>query len=239
MTESYQQTGVSRLIVLHAGSGQHGFLPGCDLVFRSKSKDNRDYHSEMNGKVFLEWVEKQLVPALPEKSLVVLDNAPYHNIRTEDSISPTSNSRKKDMQDWLKSRNIPFEEAMLKPKLYEIIKENKPVPVYKADRMIKDAGHDTLRLPPYHCNLNPIELIWGDLKGTIAIQNASFKLEDVRTLIHDGFQRISQERWANCVKHVAHKVEKRYWDTDGILDDIQPVVITLDSDTDSDTDSDE
>ena len=22
-------------------------------------------------------------------------------------------------------------------------------------------GHETVRLPPYHCQLNPIELIWG------------------------------------------------------------------------------
>ena len=90
-----------RLIVLHAGCAEKGFLNGCDLVFRSKSKDNRDYHTEMNSKVFLEWVEQQLIPALPPKSLLVLDNAPYHNIRTEESIAPTSNSRKQVIQDWL------------------------------------------------------------------------------------------------------------------------------------------
>ena len=56
-----------RLIVLHAGCAERGFLDGCDLVFHTKSKDNRDYHTEMNGKVFLEWVENQLIPALPEK----------------------------------------------------------------------------------------------------------------------------------------------------------------------------
>ena len=154
-----------RLIVLHAGCAEKGFLEGCDLVFKAKAKDNRDYHTEMNGKVFLEWVENQLIPALPPKSLLVLDNAPYHNIRTEESIAPTSSSRKQDMKDWLQSRGIEYDEKALKPQLYDMIEENKPPPVYKADEMIRNAGHDTLRLPPYHCNLNPIEFVWGGPQG--------------------------------------------------------------------------
>ena len=70
-----------RLIVLHAGCGEIGFLPNCALVFKSKSKDGRDYHTEMNGQVFIEWVKDQLLPSLPAKSVLVLDNAPYHNVR--------------------------------------------------------------------------------------------------------------------------------------------------------------
>ena len=167
-----------------------------------------------------------------------MDNAPYHNIRTEDSIAPTSNSRKKDMQDWLTARGIEFEPSLLKPQLYSIVKDNKPDPVYRADLMIRNAGHETLRLPPYHCSLNPIELVWGDLKGGIGLQNSSFKLEDVRKLVHDGFERISQERWSKCVKHVVEKVERKYWADDGIVEDIPRVVIDLDSDTDSDSDED-
>ena len=116
------------------------------------------------------------------------------------------------------------------------MKENKPEPIYKADSIIKNAGHDTLRLPPYHCNLNPIELIWGDLKGGIGLQNSSFKLEDVRQLIHDGFERVSQERWAKCVQHVVETVEKKYWANDGIIEDIPQVIINLDSDDESDSD---
>ena len=29
-------------------------------------------------------------------------------------------------------------------------------PRYKVDDIIKEAGHEVLRLPPYHCDLNPI-----------------------------------------------------------------------------------
>ena len=78
----------------------------------------------------------------------------------------------------------------------------------------------------------------GDLKGGIGIENSSFKLEDVRRLVHEGFQRITQERWTNCVNHVVNSVEKKYWKNDGIVDDIPPVIINMDSDDESETDED-
>jgi hypothetical protein len=39
-----------------------------------------NYHSEMNSVIFNKWVEEQLVPALPPKSLVVMDEASYHSV---------------------------------------------------------------------------------------------------------------------------------------------------------------
>jgi hypothetical protein len=38
----------------------------------------------MNSVVFLEWFENQLMSALKNPSLVVLDNASYHDVKTED-----------------------------------------------------------------------------------------------------------------------------------------------------------
>jgi hypothetical protein len=75
------------LIVLHAGTRNEGLIDVCDLVFLAKSKDG-DYQQEMNCVVFLEWFENKLMPALKNPSLVVLDNASYHNIKTEDTVCP-------------------------------------------------------------------------------------------------------------------------------------------------------
>ena len=74
-----------RLIVLHAGTRSEGLIDGCDLVFLDKSKDG-DYHQEMNSVIFLEWFENQLMPALKNPSLDVLDNASYHNVKLEQKI---------------------------------------------------------------------------------------------------------------------------------------------------------
>jgi hypothetical protein len=77
-----------RLIVLHTGNREEGLIDRCDLVFLAKVKDG-DYHQEMNGPTFLSWFENQLMPALKSPSVIVLDNASYHNIKTEETVVPT------------------------------------------------------------------------------------------------------------------------------------------------------
>ena len=57
---------------MHAGC-ENGCLPGCDLVFKSISTDGRDYHTEINAKIFEKLVNEQWEPVLPPKSLVVMD----------------------------------------------------------------------------------------------------------------------------------------------------------------------
>jgi hypothetical protein len=58
-----------------------------------------DYHQEMNGPIFLNWFENQLIPALKSPSVIVLDNASYHNIKTEETVVPNFNQRKAVLQD--------------------------------------------------------------------------------------------------------------------------------------------
>ena len=40
------------------------------------------------------------------------------------------------------------------------------------------------------------------------------------------------------MKHVVNSVEKKYWTNDGIVDDIPPVIINLESDEESESDED-
>lgn len=59
------------------------------------------------------------------------------------------------------------------------IKENfKP---YVIDEMSKEKGVTLLRLLPYHCELNPIELIWADIKSYVARHNTTFKFSDLKS----------------------------------------------------------
>lgn len=75
-----------------------------------------------------------------------------------------------------------------------------------------------LRLPPYHCELNPIELIWAQLKGFVGRNNKTFKLDDVEKMVKDGVNRIGAESWKKCVEHVI-KREDEMMRLDGIIDD--------------------
>ena len=53
--------------------------------------------------------------------------------------------------------------------------------------------HGNIGLVARRCifkNINPIELIWGNLKGFVGRENFTFKGEDVATLIKKGFAQI-------------------------------------------------
>jgi transposase len=169
-----------RLIILHAG-GINGFVKNGLLVFQSK-KDCSDYHGEMNYEVFKEWFEKQLLPNIPQKSVIIMDNAPYHSVIK--NKAPTMASSKADMIQWLKNNNIEIEPNLFKAELYNIIKLNKPNKVtYKIDEIAKSHGHEVLRLPAYHCELNPIELIWAQVKGHFASDIKTRKASELKGLV--------------------------------------------------------
>ena len=62
---------------------------GADLVFRSKT------NSEMNSQHYMEWLTGQLLPVLDKPTVIILDNASYHNKQKDKP--PTSNDRKEEM----------------------------------------------------------------------------------------------------------------------------------------------
>jgi hypothetical protein len=48
------------------------------------------------------------------------------------------------------------------------IKQKKIPVVYKTDKIANLHGHEVLRTTVRHCELNPIELIWVQVKGFVA-----------------------------------------------------------------------
>lgn len=172
--QSINTSGVSqnvskgkRYIIVHAGS-EKGFIPNALLIFSGRNK-NEDYHSEMNATNFTKWVTEKLIPNLPDACIVVMDNAPYHSV--VQNKSPTSNNRVGEIKLWLTQNNIPYDETMRKPELVMLLKKHKPEPIYVIDELLGEHGHTVVRLPPYHCDLNPIELIWAIAKHKIASHN--------------------------------------------------------------------
>ena len=58
------------------------------------------------------------MPALKSPSVIVLDNASYHNIKIEETVVPNFNQRKAVLQDYLSKHNIPFQPLETKKQLY-------------------------------------------------------------------------------------------------------------------------
>lgn len=220
--------------MLHAGS-EKGFVEGARLVFRAK-KASGDYHAEMDGNRFEKWFLEQLLPNIEPGSVIVMDNASYHSVHLEKV--PSSSTRKGDIQSWLRSKGIPFYADQLKAELLELVNEHKhKYAGYRIDTLAKAAGHDVLRLPPYHCELNPIELVWSQVKGYVAANNTTFKLDEVEKLLHAGIDLVSEENWRRDCAHV-EKIENESWERDGEIDNnIQSLIIELGSDASTSSES--
>jgi hypothetical protein len=78
----------------------------------------------------------------------------------------------------------------LKKQLYEKIKFKKLLSVFKTDKIANLHGHEVLRTPVRHCELNPIELIWAQVKGFVAENNTTFRLKDVKELVYGGLAEL-------------------------------------------------
>ncbi|XP_054286969.1 uncharacterized protein LOC129002881 [Macrosteles quadrilineatus] len=229
-----------RLIICHAG-GYNGWIDAPPLIFQSKK--TVEYHEEMNAEIFEGWFFEVLLKSIPAGSIIVMDNAPYHS-RVANK-APTSGSRKAEMVEWLSSRNIMFTPDMRKPELYNLIKLHKSqVTVYEIDKRAVQLGFKIIRLPPYHCNYNPIELVWANLKKYVSSRNSTFKLSDVQNLFMEAVNSLSQDDWRRCVNHVKADIDSD-WINEGLDDtSVQEMIVHLapgdsdDSEWEIDDDSD-
>ena len=70
---------------LRIASSSDVFVKGGRLIYNGKST-NGDYHGEMNSEKFVGWFRGQLIPNLPPKSVVVIDNAFYHGVQKSNAL---------------------------------------------------------------------------------------------------------------------------------------------------------
>lgn len=176
---------------------------------------------------------------LPPNSVIVLDNATIHSRKTE--RLPTKNNTKLAIQSWLTSKGVQWDASMLKTELLKLVESVRPLyePKFIIDEMAKEYGHEVLRLPPYHCELNPIEETWSQIKRKVALENNTFNLNRVQELVEASVNDVTPEQWRNYVSHVKG-IEQHMWDTDCLLDVIHDsVIINLEDSSDDDSDNDD
>lgn len=225
----------SRLILLHAGTA-NGFVPNALLLFSSKK--TVDYHEEMTADKFKQWFMHSLIPNIKKNSVIVFDNASYHSVQI--NRAPTCSSRKSDILDWLEKNGIrTFSQDMKKVELLEIVKQNKSrLITYAIDEIAEQYGHKVLRLPPYHCHFNPIELVWAQVKAHVADNNKTFKLKDVEVLVRNSLDIITPAKWKSVVGHT-WRILNEAWDREGMLEQrVEELIIRL-GDADSSSEEEE
>ncbi|KAH9640050.1 hypothetical protein HF086_017611 [Spodoptera exigua] len=202
----------ARWIVVHGG-GENGFVNGAELIYKCKSNSG-DYHHEMNTANFKKWILEKLIPNLPLNSIVVLDNAPYHSTQIEKP--PTGVATNGAIRQWLLNHNITFDERMTKSEMYHLLHINKLPKKYLIDELFKEHGHEVVRLPPYMCDLNPIEYVWNLVKQRVANKNINQAEREIEKLTRDAITSISESDWKKEVNHV-DRLRQKYWDDDLLL----------------------
>lgn len=109
-----------------------------------ESKTTIDYHEEMNAAAFQEWFQDVLLSGLPEPSVILMDNAPYHSA----SKASTQANRKEEFVAWLQRSGIDANISMLKAELIKLVNDHKPTNVrYEIDELALKYGHCVLRIP--------------------------------------------------------------------------------------------
>ncbi|XP_046428166.1 uncharacterized protein LOC124183570 [Neodiprion fabricii] len=225
-----------RLVIVHAGS-ENGFVPNALLLFKAGTRSG-DYHDNMNYENYEKWLRSRLMPNLPPNSVVIVDNASYHNKQSE--LAPTSNTKKADMQKWLRDRDIQYRENMLKPELYHLIKLNRDLhKKFSVDNILAENNHSVLRLPPYHPDLNPIETAWANIKGYVSSKNVTWNFEKVKELVNEKVAAMGPSEWAKLCKKVK-EIEDEYIKSDHVVDVVtEQFIIFADDDSESDSDDDD
>lgn len=201
-----------RLIIMNAIT-QKGWVPNAKLVFKSTKKTG-DYHGQMNYDLFAKWFKERLLPNIPNNSLIIMDNASYHNVLSENS-APTASCKKEVIQSWLEKNGVPLSNDCLKAEMVELLSKIAPVPTYAIDEIAKHYDHQILRTPQYHPELQPIETCWAVVKNEIA-NKCDFTMSKLITQMDVAFAKVTAKTCAGLIKKI-RKYEDAYWIEDANL----------------------
>lgn len=195
-------------------------------------QDDSDYHNTITGVKFVAWLRNRLLPTFAKlypgkKMILVLDNASYHKPRDETWISDSKAQSKHELAHQLIDLGVtelvtvddqhrvvpahlfaapagaggPSKEdlvAATKKWLEEHEGANRTV----VEQLMADAGHSLVYTPPFCPEVQPIELLWADVKRHVADRaTRNRSVTEAREQTEEGFERITK---MFCNRIVAH-----------------------------------
>ena len=180
-------------------------------IFQGGSKQTADYHGMFNSEYFIKWMRK-LLDALSERgvknALIVMDNAKYHKMLPEGT--PKGQWKKQLMLEYCASHGIQYSPNEMKSQLWGRLKKHiqdniKPVIVMMAE----EEGHEVLFSPPHHSDLQPIELVWANVKGAVGRQyTTETTFKDVLCRLKVAFNELKAESVRGCIRKANKHLEE-------------------------------
>lgn len=110
---------------------------------------------------------------------------------------------------------------------------------YMADKIYKEAGHKVLRLPPYMCDLNPIEMIWAQIKTYVRQKNPSgdLSLTNLKRLTIEAIESVHKNDWKVRCEHIK-ALERKMYENDRLVENVVDSIIIELGELDSDSEPD-
>lgn len=249
------------LAAVHIGS-RDGFVDGGLLCVESSSSSEAAARRKngpsgatgssgagdpaVDGAGFLKWFEAVL-PRLPDRAVVVMDSAAYNSARVD--TVPDASWKKTNVIKWLHEKRVPVDDTYVRPELFDLVRRTAADGGggggrYVVDEAARAANKTVLRLPPYHGELNAMELAWSAvLAGGPGHRDRDRGLHVTRSLLAEAVDAVTEEQWRRFDEQTVDE-EDRLWELDRLVDDFlenddcATCIFTFDTDESSSCDTD-
>jgi hypothetical protein len=169
----------------------------------------RDYHGNFTAELFEFWFKKlcQTLQACYGQCLIHMDGASYHKRRQ--NRRPTVADNVPAIQAWLTGHGVSFLPKDKKHQLLARIPVEYQRAKFFSQVIAEEYGHKVIFTPPYHPELEPIEIIWGVVKNRIAA-NPARTMAELGSKIVQSCQLVTRKTWLGARKKTMRK-EDEYW----------------------------
>ena len=157
---------------LRESNQNYTFSHGSILYFKTLNPDRRDPHTCFTTKSFGNYFRHNLIPSITDQSsLIIMDRALYHTKVTDSQLN-MKKARKEELLEYLMGKGIFLDLAKSSTQQLRAmaIKVGPNLRSY-IENEAQQAGHKILFTPPYHPELNPIEMAWSMVKKPIRERN--------------------------------------------------------------------
>ncbi|OQR85346.1 hypothetical protein ACHHYP_11920 [Achlya hypogyna] len=169
--------------------------------WQSQLKTKENYHGNFNSELFEMWFHNlcRTLAVNFGTCIIHLDGA--RNRKRVLNPGPANKWLKVDIQSWLKVRGVPFHAWDLKANLLKKAKAAKEPPQYAFVKIASAYSHRVVYTPPYHPELQPIEIIWANVKNRIGA-NPAKNMEDLESKLKASLEVVSSNTWEGALRKV-------------------------------------
>ena len=141
--------------------------------------------------------------------MIILDNAKYHKYKLVDTLNATK-MKKKDILSELERVQVEYDPSITSIEEKVLLREwqSKNIET-RIDQWTKKKGHSVLFTSPHYSDLEPIEMVWAEVKSKIAKYNSRrTTVNDVGERLYNKLKRLKRDSGKNFVANTVRHVDK-------------------------------